>query len=78
MFKTNVQHNEESQSKHLYNYLLDREIEYLQALPNPPSLGIPLWSQNPPSLRSNHYFDFCDNHFFTFFYSLLNNIYYTI
>ena len=47
MFTTNVQHNEQSQSKHLYYYLLSEEIEYLQALQNPPPLGTSFWSQSP-------------------------------
>lgn len=47
MFTTNVQHNEQSQSKHLYYYLLSEEIEYLQALQNPPPFGTSFWSQSP-------------------------------
>lgn len=71
MFKTNVQYNEQSQSKHLHNYLLGQEIEFFLALQNPSALV------SPSSLRillspPLYYSDIFDGHFLTFLQSLLN------
>ena len=46
------------QSKHLYYYLLSEEIEYLQALQNPPPFGTSFWSQSPPLPQKQPVFRF--------------------